>query len=298
MALFVFGIIFLLIAIGGLIAAIMLTGEDRIVGVVVFFLTGIIGGLLFIFSFYNSVPARAVGIPITFGKIGKPVGSGVHWAAPWVSYTTCPLTEETDIQNADPNSGSNPYDQAVRIAGSDQGGALADVTVQYHINPNDAQAVYAKFKCNLNSVKDYLMVQRVRSDVATAAAQYLSVDLKTNRAQMEQVARSALQSDLQPFGITVDDLVISTIVLDPNVQNAANAKLAAQQNALTQQFNLEAAQKQAQINATKQQSLTEAILCEQTIQAVAAAKPQIINSWGACGGGSASSSTGVIVNGH
>lgn len=318
MALFVIGLIFGLIGVLGLLAIIFVKSGFKLVTGGVGAVALLVAALFIVGAMYNSVPARTVGVPISFGKIGSPLQSGIHWEAPWVNITSCPLTEETDIQNGDPNSGTAAYNQAVAISGSDQGGATADVTVQYHIDPKDAQIVYQKFRCDLTLVRNNLIVQRVRSDVAAAAINFVSVDLKSSRVAIEQGALAKLQSDLTPFGITVDDVVIGDINLDPNVQTAANQKLAAQQQIGTATFQQQqatvqaqtavitaqgqaqaavtAAKGEAQANQLKQQSLTPAILCQQWEQAIQNGHVSVVNSAGPCGSSAVSvGSTSVIV---
>ena len=257
-------------------------------------------------SVYRSVGAREVGIPVSFGHVGADLQPGAHFVAPWVQVTTCPLTEQQSIQNADPATGDAMYDQSVPVSGSDQGSATADVTLLYHVNAADAGTVYRLYACNMSAVRQNLVAQRVRSDVATAATGFVSVDLKSDRPQIESVALSQLRTDLAPFGLTVDTVTIGDLKLAANVQQQADAKLAAQQNAETQQVNQQAAKTQAQTavitaqgqqqaNAAQQQSLTPQVLCEQFIQALASSKVSVLNTAGPCGGTSAPSATGVVV---
>lgn len=269
------------------------------------------GMAMLIGSMFNSVPPRNEGVPITFGKVGSPVQAGIHWAAPWTSYTDCPLTQETDIQNGDKNTGTAAFNQAVNISGSDQGGATADVTVQYQIDSKDAQIVYNKFKCNLTSVRDNLIVQRVRSDIAASAVNYASVDLRANRAAMEKTARTLLQDDLQPFGITINDVIIADVNLDAIPQQAANQKVAAYNQIGTNQYLLQAAAiaKQTALvnadaekaaNAAKQTTLSQQILCEQFIQAIAGSQNNpnhisVLNTAGPCSTGTTNSAATSVI---
>lgn len=307
MILFVFAVIVAVVAVGLVIAG-KVGGDDPInlrpwgIG------AAVVAVLMALGSCYNTVGARQVGIPVTLGKIGGNLQSGVHFLAPWTMVTTCPLSEETSIQNGDKNSGDALYNQAVPISGSDQGGATADVTVLYHINPQDAVAVYRKYACNTMSIKANLIAQNVRSIAAQAATNFVSVDLKSNRSAIEAATLAGLQTKLAPYGITVDSVVIADLTLAANVQEAANNKLAAQQNALTAEFHLQqakvdeqtavvAAQAVAQANEAKQASLTPQALCYDYIQALSSTNVAVINGGSPCSTSTtASAPTSVIVN--
>lgn len=260
-------------------------------------------------SVYRSVGAREVGIPVSFGSIGSDLQSGIYIVAPWTTVTKCPLSEEQSIQNADPHSGDAVYNQSVPISGSDQGGATADVSFYYHINRQDAGAIYRSYACNTTKIKDNLVAQQVRSAVGTAATQFISVDLKSHRADIEVAALTGLRSSLTSFGLTSDKVVIADLILNPNVQNAANAKLAAQQSAQTATFKLQQAQVDAQTavvqaqgqqnaNTAKQLSLTPNVLCSDLINALGSPNSRItvLNTLGPCGGTVATGGTGTIVN--
>lgn len=266
--------------------------------------------LLGFFSTYRSVGAREVGIPVTFGSVGADLQPGIHFTSPFTRVVKCTLAEQQTIQNQDPNSGDASYNQSIPISGSDQGGATADVTVAYHVNAEDAGILFRRYACNMTTFKDVFVAQRVRSDVGRASITFVSVSLKAQRGPIEQNALALLRTDLSPFGVTVDSVVIGDITLNGNVQEAANQKLAAQQNAITRTYVQQGAKTDAQTaiitaqgeqaaNTAKQQSLTDPILCQQAIQAIAAAKPSVISAWPAVCGGSApatAAATSVILN--
>jgi len=265
--------------------------------------------LCLFFSVYRSVGAREVGIPVTFGSVGGDLQSGVHFVAPWTQVTTCPLSEEQSIQNADPRTGDALANQSIPVSGSDQGGATADVTFFYHINRVDAGAIYRAYACDTTAVKAKLVAQNVRSALGSATTGFVSVDLKSHRGDIEAKALSLLRSSLTNFGITSDKVVIGDLILAPNVQDAANAKLAAQQAAQTAQFKLQQAQVDQQTavvtangekaaNDAKQQSLTQQILCQDFINALT--NPQnkltVLTNTGPCQTGAGVAGSPVIVN--
>jgi hypothetical protein len=303
---FVFGIIFVIVFL-----AFMLIGrvgpEDvnfnlRYVAVIPL----LIAALLFFIGMFTSIGAREVGVPINQGHLSTPLTSGWHLVAPWTNVITCPLSEEYDIQNADPRSGSALYNQSVPVAGSDGGSATADVTTAYHIDAKDVDRAYQLYKCDLSRIQDYAVAQRVRSDVAQAATLYVSTDLRANRAGIEKGALALLQSELAPQGITVDSVTLADMQLSSQAQTAADNKVAAtnnlgvatiknQQAQIDKNTALINADAEKAANSAKAVSLTGPVLCEQWIQAIATGHVSVINTAGPCGASGAGANTSVIL---
>jgi len=153
------------------------------------------------------------------------------------------------------------------------------------------------------------VAQNVRSALGSATTGFVSVDLKSHRGDIEANALALLRPSLTNFGITSDKVVIGDLILAPNVQDAANAKLAAQQAAQTAQFKLQQAlvdQQTAVVTANgekaandaKQQSLTQQILCQDFINALTSPqnKLTVLTNTGPCETGAGVASSPVIVN--
>lgn len=260
----------------------------------------LLGVLLVLGSFYNTVGARSVGLPVGLGKVGSPLSPGIHWEPPWVHIVSCTTGEDTSIQNSDQNTGDALADQSVPISGSDQGGATADVTVNYHIDAADAVTVFRKYACNLQTIKANLIVQNVRSIAAQSATSFVSVDLKSHRSQIEQLTLKGLRADLAPYGITVDGVTLADLTLNQNVQAAANSKLAQQQAVATEGYKHQQAEVAAetaeatatgiaQSNKIKAASLTPAVLCADWIAGMGNAS--VINTAGPCSTAAATTPT-------
>jgi regulator of protease activity HflC (stomatin/prohibitin superfamily) len=259
-------------------------------------------------STIRDVGAREVGVPVTFGHIGADMPSGIHFANPFTKVTTCPVSQQADIQNAAATSGSSSANEAVAISGSDAGLATADVTVLYNITDAGADTAYIKYKCNIGLIQSNLVAQLTRSAVAQASTAYLTIDLRSDRTAIQDAAKKALTTELAPDGIAIDQVTIGDLILTQPVQDAAQQQLLAQQGVVTAGY----AKKKAVIDAqtavikaqgvaaaqkAQQASNTPQALCAATIQAVAAAHPSVISSWGVCSTITPASSTPVIVNG-
>jgi regulator of protease activity HflC (stomatin/prohibitin superfamily) len=255
-------------------------------------------------SSIQTVGARQVGIPETFGTLGDDLQPGLHLVAPWTVVHTCSLGQQQSIQSQTPTEGDREGNDGVNINGNDQGSGVADVSVLYHFDPAHAEQIYRRYACDPELVKSNLIRQATRSAIGSAAATFPSTDLKSNRAQISAKALDTLDRTLKGYGVLVDNIVISDITLSQATQAAADAKLAAQQAAEQAKLVLQKAQVDAQTarvnadaekvaNDAKNASLTAAVLCAQWIDALKVAKPSVVNTGGPCGGVSAGGS--VIV---
>ena len=267
---------------------------------------GVLAILLLTLGSIKTVGAREVGIPVTFGSIGQDLQPGVHLVAPWTVVHSCPLGEQQSIQSASPTEGDTAGNDAVPVNGNDQGTAQANITILFHFNPQTARVVYRRYACDADLVKTNLIRQFAKNVVQDAASQYATTDLKTHRTEIGASAQTALEALVAPYGVQVDNVVVSDIILSQVAQDAADQKLQARQAAQQAQFHLQQAQIDAQTqkvqgeaaaaaNAAKTASLTPQILCEDWINAIAQAKPSVVNSAGPCSSTTPGSQTIVQV---
>jgi regulator of protease activity HflC (stomatin/prohibitin superfamily) len=306
MVMFIFAILFLVLALVLFAAGRVKDGRDeynlRPWGI----LPGLLAVLLFVFSLVHSVGAREVGIPVTLGHVGADLQPGVHFLAPWTTIHSCSLAQQQSIQTQAATEGDAKGNDGIPFNGSDQGSGIADTTVLYHFDPTHADTIYRKYGCDADLVKQNLIRQALKGAVPQATAQFASLDVKNNRPQIQHAIESILNADFAGDGIIVDNVVLSGLQLSAATQQAADAKLAAQQAAQTAQFHLQqanvdlqTAQVQAsarqKANQTESASLSPAILCDHWINAIAQSKITVLSTNGPCGAVPAGTAPSVVV---
>jgi len=94
-----------------------------------------LGVVVLLFSCINTVGPREVGIPVSFGSVGADLQPGVHFLPPWVTVHACSLGQQQSIMSDQPVTGDVNGHDGVNINGSDQGAAIADVSILYHFDP-------------------------------------------------------------------------------------------------------------------------------------------------------------------
>jgi regulator of protease activity HflC (stomatin/prohibitin superfamily) len=172
---FVVALILFLAAIIGLAGVFIARDEEsKLVGGAVFLVAGIIGGIAFFASGYNTVPIRNTGIEQSYGKIvGQPLTPGFHWLAPWDSVIDIPVTTTTDNYNQNTNT---PHYTGTCITirlGQGQEGC-ADVSVTYAISDNGAQALLSSYGASniAEQVQNNLVYNNIRQALNDTMGDY------------------------------------------------------------------------------------------------------------------------------
>lgn len=107
----------------------------------------LLGSVLFTVSGLKSVPVKNIGVPQSFGAVGKTVYEpGIHetWT-PWLHLTDINETVQTTTfeDSGNDNGSSCNGGLAVRIGG--QQTACADVTIQWQIKPEAAGSLFSDY---------------------------------------------------------------------------------------------------------------------------------------------------------
>jgi len=227
---------------------------------------------------------------------------GVHLVAPWTNVHICSSALQQTIMSSNASEGDKVGNDAVPVSGKDNGSATANVSLNYSIDRFRSRAVYRAYACNNETLKENFIRQRVRSAVSVAATQFGTADLRAHKLEVGKGATDILRPVFQAAGLNLDNVVVSDVILSPQAQQAADAKLSAEQAAQQAQFALQKAQIDAQTqkvnadaeaaaNTARQVTLTPAILCQQWIDMLKEAKPQTLLVSGPCGASAATAGT-------
>jgi regulator of protease activity HflC (stomatin/prohibitin superfamily) len=207
------------------------TTVATVVGVV---LLGI-GLATLVMDSFTIVPARNVGVQVTFGKAERTLSNGFHWVKPWSSIETVDAT----VQNI--NRASDTHDcPVVRLA--NQTTACVDVTVQWnidqHANTNELWQRYRGTNDNVvGNVGRNVVERELRRSLNVVFETYnplavLSGQVPTQTTDdLASRALSEMRSHVDA-GIVIDTVRISVVHYDEVTQGKLNGY--AQQLADTQ----------------------------------------------------------------
>jgi len=226
--------------------------------------------IVLLISIITTVGVGNVGVPVTFGRTGADLQPGIHLVAPWTNVVSMNVqTQSLDMLHQDGNQ--------TTVRSSDNVSSNVDVSVLYAVDKSSASSLYRTVGVDyLNAV----IIPTVRSALQDQSVQFKAVDLNAaGRAAYQSAVSTELTKELSPRGITVQRVLIREVDLPATVAAAAEAKVAAQQNAEAQQYALQTAQQQVAIaqqqaaaNAALGASLTPQIICNNWVNAMAQGK--------------------------
>lgn len=223
-----------------------------------------LAGLFGVLSFLAVVSAGEVAVPTTFGSVGQPAGSGIHLKAPWTTYHTISVRTQQYTMVHDQSEGAQNGDDSVGVLGADAATANVDATITYHVDKAHAGELYKTLGGDFVAK---IIRPTSRTCIRDPFARVSIVDAATDKRDVVVTQiRKCIEAVLTPRGLALEDFQLRNISLSAQLQQAVDAKVAAQQSAQQKVFELQKAEADARIT---------------TIQAKAKADSQQIL---ACGG--------------
>lgn len=205
----------------------------------------VIAILSFSFSMFTVVGVSKIGIQSTFGKVSEDtLGEGPHFILPWVHVTELTVAS----QQAATKSEAASKDMQVVIAG---------IIVNYNINPNKARELYS-----ITPRLDYQtqFVEPAMNEVfKSIVARYTAEELVTKRSEVSDLIIKDLQSKLNRYFISVNNLNIVEFSFSKSFNAAIEEKVTATQKALTAERDLDRAKFVAQQRVEQARGEAEAI---------------------------------------
>ncbi|MCB2222591.1 MAG: prohibitin family protein [Actinobacteria bacterium] len=236
-------------------------------------LLGIAGGALALWLLSTCVvvvPAGSVGVPVTLGHAGSPLGQGFHVTPPLTSVANLSARTTEYTMSASVGEGTKKStDDSVLVLGADGASGSVDSTVLFRLEPERATDVWN------NLGKDYvqtLIRPSARTCIRSAFTDYSMVDAATTAwHDVEADVESCMTEKVAGRGIVLEDFQLREVRLEATLQAAVTAKTAAEQDAERQQFELQVARQKAEITRVEANATADAqqiLACGGEIQLV------------------------------
>lgn len=242
-------------------------------------LSGTFGGLLVAWLLYTMiaiVPAGSVGVPVTLGHAGSPLGQGFHIAPPLTSLKVISARTTAYTMAARQDEGRKG-DDSVDVLGSDGASGSVDSTVLFRVESDRATDVYNELGLGYVAT---LIRPSARACIRSVFTNYTMVDAATTAwHDLEGDVTACMSAKLEGYGIVLEDFQLRELRLEPTLQAAVTAKTAAQQNAERQRFELSVAQQQAEITRVQANATADSqqiLACGGTVQEVEQADGSIV----------------------
>ncbi|MFF3420803.1 prohibitin family protein [Streptomyces sp. NPDC002698] len=180
-------------------------------------LAGVLAGA---FACIHVVSAYEVGVPVTFGKLGTPLTSGMHFKSPFTdvtSFSTRPV--DLDLKDKD----------VVEVRSSQGGVLYADVTIKWAVVPAKAVALY-RLAGNEEAVEERLVLPDSREIIRNVFAKHTSEEgYASAREQISTEIADLIAERLAPRGIDVTSVNLRNVRPSEKLQDQIDKKIQQEQ---------------------------------------------------------------------
>ncbi|MEU2284959.1 prohibitin family protein [Streptomyces sp. NPDC013178] len=183
-------------------------------------LSAVAGVLAGTFACIHVVSAYEVGVPVTFGRVGTPLTSGVHFKSPFTDVTSF-STRPVDL---------NLYDKDVVEVRSSQGGVLyADVTIKWAVVPAKAVALY-RLAGSQEAIQERLVLPDSREIIRNVFAKHTSEEgYASAREKIGAQIEVLIKERLSPRGIDVTAVNLRNVKPSDKLQDQIDKKIQQEQ---------------------------------------------------------------------
>jgi len=190
----------------------------------------VIFGLWLFFASIQIVDAGETGVYSLFGKVkDDELRSGFHLVIPLARVTRMSIRTEEYTMSIAQGEGRRADNDAIAALTKEGLNVDLDMTVLYRLQDDKASDVYRELGLNYD---EKIIRPTIRTAIRDVIAQYEAKDIYSEKR--EEAANKILEQlteDLGPRGITVENVLLRNVVLPPNLANAIQEKLQAEQEA-------------------------------------------------------------------
>ena len=174
-----------------------------------------------------------IGIKQTLGKIkGNPSEQGVKWYNPFISRIVRINVRTVECFNTLPL----PTKEGLSVT--------TEISLLYHVKPEAANNVYLKFGSNYQEV---MVLSNFRATAREISARFFAKELySTERDKVEKAIADELSADINQYGFVIDAVLLKDIILPPQLVQAIQDKVNAEQVSLKMEFVIAQQKKEAE----------------------------------------------------
>lgn len=226
-------------------------------------LMAIIVGVTTLVSSVHVIDARNVGVVKTFGSITGQIGEGFQFTWPWQSVDewevrTQVITPKTECKNG--------VTGCLNAGSIDIQDVYVQLAVNMNVSPRDIQSLAREIG---PSYKDTVVFNRLAQVTKAVISTYKAEDILANREAIRQEVVTRMRAEMEEYSIAIDDILLTDISFTDEFQNTIEKKVAAQQEALTEQNRVAISQAQAKQVEAAAQGRAAALIAEAQGQAEA-----------------------------
>lgn len=220
------------------------------------------------------IPAGYVGVQYSLngGIKGTVLSQGLHFVSPTTKVTKYTVgIEQSYLTKAD--NGDSPKDESFSASSSEGKAVTIDLTYTYQYQPDNVADVFSRFKGQSGKeIRDSFIKPNIVSWTKEVIANYPVSDiLGSKRAEVNTELTKYLSKKFEDYGISISNVSMINVSVDKKTQKVINDKIAAQQDAETQEIKnktaIEKAKADAEVKKTEAQAKADAQLIEAKAEA-------------------------------
>lgn len=194
------------------------------------------------FSMVKVVSPGYVGVLILFGKIHGTIPEGLHFVNPLVSMELMSVRTQEIFEHAEV-----PSKEGLNV--------VLEVSCLFHLKPEAAAQVYRSIGPRYQEI---VVKPQFRSVIRGITVKHDAKDLYTSsRELITTEIFGELKEDLLPRGVEVETILLRRIQLPKSIEEAINAKLAADQEAQRMRFILDKERQEADRKRVEAQGIQD-----------------------------------------
>ena len=222
----------------GLLAYLLFKNEDKDFALTGVFISVVICAVCLLYSSVEVVQSNSVELPITFGKVGAPMKSGLHLKNPFTKVAAYDTRNVTSARLADKNEGDLKKWDCVQALDANRAEVCIDLTLVARLDPNSVGMLYKQYK-DFDDAKGN-MIRRAADAAVIKIARDFSVDELSRGFRMVNESKVYFQNELEPefekalekIGFDIVSLNIGKpYLIDPELLKAYNETLKATESA-------------------------------------------------------------------
>jgi regulator of protease activity HflC (stomatin/prohibitin superfamily) len=201
-------------------------------------------GLPILGSAFVSVDAGEIGVVKHFGAVSRELSPGLHVITPFADSVT-PVTIQTRIVKPNESTGTHDLQQV-----------YFEVTMAYHVDPEYASFVLTKLN---NDAEARVITPAILEAIKATTAQYDAPELLTKRPEVRDKIETFVKARIAPEHIIAEQVSITNFSFSNTYEEAVEAKVTAEQNALKADNDLKRIKIEAQQQVAQAQGEADAL---------------------------------------
>ncbi len=221
------------------------SGEPNFPKIIKHVLIGLVGLVVF-FGSFGTVGAGERGIKTRFNAIVGTVPQGLYFKLPFFEHVS-KMDVKTRTVNYDKNGAEGDAKDTSQLFGAskDLQDVQIGVVVNYHINPEKVEQIYAQYS-SVSNYESNVIEPIIREVVKSTSAQYTAEELVTKRAEFSDKVNATLADRFTAKDAVLERFSVTNFEFSKAFSQAIETKVTAVQNAEAQKNKLEQVKYEAQ----------------------------------------------------